>query len=132
MAQNVASSKLTLKCNVITLFAQPFFDRARRLSSVVRGATDATLSLYSTLIRFYSLLYSVRIGGEAVEDERWYTIAEIVNLLKVHEQTVRRWIRNGELRAAMLGRKAGYRVKASDLAAFLEVRTAGTRQTEEK
>ena len=67
-----------------------------------------------------------------MEDERWYTIAEIVNLLKVHEQTVRRWIRNGELRAAMLGRKAGYRVKASDLAAFLEERTAGTRQTEEK
>ncbi len=58
-------------------------------------------------------------------DERWYTIAEIVDMLQVHEQTVRRWIRNGELPAVMLGRKAGYRIKASDLTAFLDERTEG-------
>lgn len=58
-----------------------------------------------------------------MDQERWYTVAEIVDMLKVHEQTVRRWVRSGELPAAMLGRKAGYRIKASDLAAFLSRRT---------
>lgn len=58
-----------------------------------------------------------------MEDERWYTIAEIVDKLQVHEQTVRRWIKSGELRGTLLGRKAGYRVRGSDLETFLENRS---------
>ena len=61
-------------------------------------------------------------------DERWYTVEEIVDLLKVHEQTVRRWLRSGDLRGVLLGRKAGYRVRASDLAAFLNARDAADRE----
>jgi len=57
-------------------------------------------------------------------DERWYTVQEIVNMLSVHEQTVRRWIKQGELEAILFGRKGGYRVKASNLDAFLEVQAA--------
>jgi excisionase family DNA binding protein len=57
-------------------------------------------------------------------DERWLTVEEIVALLKVHEQTVRRWLRTGELRGVLLGRKAGYRIRASDLEAFLAEREA--------
>ena len=56
-------------------------------------------------------------------DERWFTIAEIVEILQVHEQTVRRWVRSGALPAAKLGRKAGYRIRGSDLATFLRERT---------
>lgn len=55
--------------------------------------------------------------------DRFYTTSEVVDMLRVHEQTVRRWIRSGELPAVMLGRKAGYRVRASDLGAFLDERT---------
>ena len=55
-------------------------------------------------------------------EERWLTVEEIVDMLKVHEQTVRRWLREGELRGVLLGRKAGYRVRESDLAAFLQAR----------
>ena len=55
-------------------------------------------------------------------DERWYTVEEIVDILKVHEQTVRRWLREGELRGVLLGRKAGYRVRARDFEAFLAAR----------
>ena len=62
-------------------------------------------------------------------DERWFTVEEIVDLLKVHEQTVRRWLREGQLRGVLLGRKAGYRVRESDLEAFLE--TKDTMKTEE-
>ena len=55
-------------------------------------------------------------------DERMLTVAEIVDMLKVHEQTVRRWTKTGELRAIILGRKSGYRVRERDLQAFLAER----------
>lgn len=55
-------------------------------------------------------------------EERWYTVADIVEALKVHEQTVRRWLRDGELRGYNLGGKSGYRIRARDLEAFLESR----------
>jgi excisionase family DNA binding protein len=53
-------------------------------------------------------------------EEQWHDVKYIVNLLQVHEQTVRRWIKSGELPAILFGRKGGYRVKTSDLNAFLD------------
>jgi len=67
-------------------------------------------------------------GGDGmVEVNRWYTIAEIVEMLSVHEQTVRRWLKTGELRGTLLGRKAGYRIQGSDLQAFLDARAVEVR-----
>jgi len=54
-----------------------------------------------------------------MDDERWYEVKDVVNLLHVHEQTVRRWIKQGDLPALLFGRRGGYRIKASDLDAFL-------------
>jgi excisionase family DNA binding protein len=50
----------------------------------------------------------------------WLTVAEIAEQLKVSDQAVRRWIRSGALPAQNFGGRAGYRVKANDLNAFLE------------
>ena len=50
------------------------------------------------------------------------TVAEIVDMLKVHEQTVRRWIREDQLRAYNFGGKTGYRIREHDLGEFLESR----------
>jgi excisionase family DNA binding protein len=58
-------------------------------------------------------------------EQRWYRVRDIVELLRVHEQTVRRWIRTGELQAYNFGGKTGYRIKESDLEAFLESRLDG-------
>ena len=55
-----------------------------------------------------------------MDEERWYTVADIVEKLRVHEQTVRRWLREGELKGYNFGGKSGYRIRASDLDAFLE------------
>ena len=55
-----------------------------------------------------------------MSDERWLDVKDIVELLQVHEQTVRRWIKQGDLPAILLGRKGGYRVAESDLNKFLE------------
>ena len=56
------------------------------------------------------------------DDTRWRTVAEIVDELRVHEQTVRRWIREGQLRAYNFGGKTGYRIKEEDFETFLETR----------
>ena len=52
-------------------------------------------------------------------EDRWLTVAEIVERLKVHEQTVRRWLRTGQLPGRLLGRRGGWRVRESDLDAFM-------------
>jgi len=57
-----------------------------------------------------------------LENERLYTIEEIVDMLKVHEQTVRRWLKNEELHGVLLGRKAGWRIRSSELERFLAER----------
>jgi excisionase family DNA binding protein len=41
----------------------------------------------------------------------------------VQQETVRRWLRQGELRGIRLSRKAGWRIHQRDLDAFLEDRT---------
>ncbi len=65
-----------------------------------------------------------------VEGKRWYTIAEIVDMLSVHEQTVRRWLKTGALQGTLLGRKAGYRVQGDALQAFLDARAVKVRDEE--
>lgn len=50
--------------------------------------------------------------------EQYQTVKEIADLLKVNEATVRRWIKDGELRAIDIGK--GWRIDPDDLDAFLE------------
>jgi len=52
--------------------------------------------------------------------DEWLTVRNIVEELKVHEESVRRWIRSGELPAILLGSaKGGYRVRRTDFDRFL-------------
>ena len=55
-------------------------------------------------------------------EREWLTVAQVAALLQVHEETVRRWIREGQLPVLDLGKKAGYRVRPTDLDAFLAER----------
>ncbi len=57
-----------------------------------------------------------------MDEERWYTVEDVVDMLKVHEQTVRRWLKAGELHGVLLGRKAGWRIRASEIERFLNER----------
>jgi excisionase family DNA binding protein len=50
-----------------------------------------------------------------MEDEL-LTVPEVAALLKLNEQTVRRWLRTGRLRGVSLGsRQAGWRVRRSEV-----------------
>ena len=60
--------------------------------------------------------------GGAVNEERWYSVEDISGMLGVHGQTVRRWLRGGELGGILLGRKAGYRISERDFEAFVASR----------
>lgn len=69
------------------------------------------------------------IGVSILEDQtrqrpvRWYSTRDIARLLKVKEETVRRWIRREELQIITLGSlRAGYRVHPVDLDAFIRER----------
>ena len=54
-------------------------------------------------------------------EEQWYTVEEVAERVKVSQETVRRWIRRGRLRAVLLGgTRLGYRITQSDLQGFLQ------------
>jgi excisionase family DNA binding protein len=55
-----------------------------------------------------------------MSESTWLTVAEICERLKVHEETVRRWIRTGQLKARAFGGRTGYRILESDFQEFLE------------
>ena len=54
------------------------------------------------------------------------TVEEVADELRVHPETVRQWIRDGELEAFDTGR--GYRISRADLDAFVQRRKTGKRR----
>jgi excisionase family DNA binding protein len=56
------------------------------------------------------------------EGERLLTVANVADRLQVNVETVRRWLRAGDLEGILLGDKAGYRVTEAALQQFLEQR----------
>ena len=49
-----------------------------------------------------------------------YTVTDVSILLKVHPETVRRWIRDGKLESAQYSRKDGNIIEQESLDSFLE------------
>ena len=48
------------------------------------------------------------------------TVKTVSKIFNVNQETVRRWIRNGELHAEMSARKSGYVIYYGDMKAFVE------------
>jgi len=57
------------------------------------------------------------------ETSEFFTVEEVAAMLKVHPETIRRWIRTKALPSYKLG--AGFRIKKDDLDTFLEARWSG-------
>lgn len=51
-------------------------------------------------------------------EEKWYTVEQISQMLRLHPKTVRRYITEGRLRANKMGKS--YRVGGHDLSVFME------------
>lgn len=52
-------------------------------------------------------------------EEKYYTINEVAELLKVAYLTVYRWIRGGKLKAVKIQKQ--YRIRQSDLNEFIKI-----------
>jgi excisionase family DNA binding protein len=66
-------------------------------------------------------LASIREGlavNHSDSDERYLTVAEVAETLKLNQQTVRNWIDQGSLPALRVGRRV--RIKQSDFQRILE------------
>lgn len=55
-----------------------------------------------------------------MDDQRLYTLGEVAAYLRVHAQSVRRWLRAGDLAGAKVGN--GYRITGAAVTAFLAER----------
>ena len=62
------------------------------------------------------------VSDEKDARDEWLTVKDVAALLKVSEETVRRWVREGELPALALGKKAGFRIRPADLEVFIAAR----------
>jgi len=63
-----------------------------------------------------------------VPDERIFTVEEVAKALSVHPETVRNWIKSGQLRAMKLGGSAGYRIPESAFEEFRREREEAARR----
>ncbi len=54
------------------------------------------------------------------ERQKYRTVEEVADELRVTPETVRRWLRAGELPGLNLGRKAGWRIDAADFEEFIQ------------
>jgi excisionase family DNA binding protein len=60
------------------------------------------------------------LHSAGVSDEELLTVDDVARQLKLHPETVRRWIRSGKLRAISLGSdRAGLRIRASEIQRLL-------------
>lgn len=53
-------------------------------------------------------------------DDRLLTVNEVADRLRVHVESVRRWIRQGKMSGSMMGGdRGGYRIPESEIERFL-------------
>lgn len=60
------------------------------------------------------------LGRDFMSDDELLTVKEVAERVKVHPETVRGWIRDGELEAVDIGGE--YRIYKQDLDTFLKER----------
>lgn len=54
------------------------------------------------------------------QERKFYTVDEVAEVVGVHAQTVRRWLRSGQLEGTLISRQAGYRIRSSEVDRLLE------------
>lgn len=57
--------------------------------------------------------------SDGMSGDRWLTVTQAAERIQVHPETVREWLRNGKLPGNLLSRRAGWRIRASDVERFL-------------
>ena len=51
-----------------------------------------------------------------MSDEKLYTVKDVAAALRVHQETIRRWLRDGKLKGVTMGGgRGGYRITETEL-----------------
>ncbi len=58
-------------------------------------------------------------------EHEWLTVAQVAELIQVHPETVREWLRVGRLPGTLISRRAGWRVRRRDVERFLSGELGG-------
>lgn len=51
----------------------------------------------------------------SAQQKALYTVAEVAEIVGVHPQTVRRWLRDGQIEGTLITRQAGYRIRSEEV-----------------
>ncbi len=103
-------------------------DRAAYINSLEKAQTGGELTDFYTLIYeavdrsldiYLEALEPEREERATLEEQRFYTTDEVAKLMQVDPETVRRYVRQGDLRAVKLGGKF-IRIEKIDLDKFIE------------
>jgi excisionase family DNA binding protein len=66
------------------------------------------------------------------KDDSLMTVPEVAATLRLHPDTVRRWLRAGQLPAVNLGGRRGYRIRRSELDRYLASLSTPGRDTNDQ
>lgn len=58
---------------------------------------------------------SIREAHMSAQQKALYTVAEVAEIVGVHPQTVRRWLRDGQIEGTLITRQAGYRIRSEEV-----------------
>lgn len=64
-----------------------------------------------------------------MEQDRFLRVEQVADRLQVHEETVRRWLRDGRLTGHLISRRAGYRIRESEVERFASGEIAGVKNS---
>lgn len=62
-----------------------------------------------------------------MQEDRWLTVAQVAEQLQVHEETVRRWLRQGRLEGHNFSGRTGYRIRESAVEKFMNAAVEGSK-----
>ena len=51
----------------------------------------------------------------SAQEKEHLTVPEVAEIVGVHEQTVRRWLREGQIEGTLITRQTGYRVRREEV-----------------
>jgi excisionase family DNA binding protein len=61
-----------------------------------------------------------------MDDNKYYTVTQVADLLQVHWQSILNYIKRGEMKAVKIGR--GYRISASSLQHFIDKNSTNSKE----
>lgn len=121
----LTSAEFAQKCGVNNATIRTWAKRGK-LNSVLKIGSDLWISEDED--------YPIRINkkrtaneGVAKDVEFFYFVEDVAYILEVDRETVRRWIRSGNLKAKAESRRGGYRMKLEDLEEFAKTHSAKLR-----